>query len=475
MQDAKFLLPPLESLLTSGGDDRILIDSVSKKSRHGILPIPNPRLVELGSSTASTISETAFLKASILRELCERECQHQSESNVYALHMERIRSELSQFFGFSDKRIRIAFAASGTDIHAIVSQWIRPEKILSISAPETGRGLPSAIQGKYFSNQTAYANNLEGWISDWRGEWISIPARDDTGRIRSLSEIDYVFVKNATEKKKTLLILTDVSKTGLLIPSVETALALKNQWQPHLEILIDACQCRLAPETIQAYLSNGCMVAITGSKFISGPMFCGALFIPEEVSNRYQSSCPTIQSYSSSADWPFRNTLPNVTNFGLLLRWEAALEELRRFHSIPTIQVQNYLKIFSKKILDQLHSTPYFEALSVLDLQRQALHEYDSWDTTQTIFPFLIRDNHKSFLDSVGVRKIYESLQRLGFQLGQPVFCGQHKGHEICALRICVSARMIANADIDPNTIGVDAISALDTIQRIIYDGVLCS
>ncbi|CAK0774318.1 conserved hypothetical protein [Gammaproteobacteria bacterium] len=475
MRDPKFLLPSTQVLLTSGGDDRILIDPISQKSRHGISPIPNPRLTELGSSTASTISKTAFLKISILKDLCEQECRHQSESDVYASHMERIRSELFQLIDLSKNQIKIAFAASGTDVHAIVSQWIRPEKILSISAPETGNGLPLAVQGKHFSNRTAYASNVEGLVSDWRGEWISISAREDTGKVRNLSEIDDSFVKNVTEKKKILLILTDVSKTGLLVPSVEIALTLKEQWKPYLEILVDACQCRLAPETIQAYLSSGCMVAITGSKFISGPMFCGALLIPEEVSNRYWSSFPTIQSYSSSVDWPFKNTLPNVTNFGLLLRWEAALEELRRFCSVPTIQVQHYLKNFSKKVLNQLYSTPCLEVLPVLDLQRKTLYKHDSWDTMQTIFPFLIRDHQKDFLDCIKVRKMYENLQHLGFQLGQPVICGQHKGHEICALRICVSARMIANADINPETIGTDAISALDAIQHIISDGVLYS
>ena len=77
-----------------------------------------------------------------------------------------------------------------------------------------------------------------------------------------------------------LLVLTDVSTTGLLAPSPACALRLRATFGYRLHVLVDACQFRIAPATLCGNLMHGFMVAITGSKFVTGPAFCDALLLP---------------------------------------------------------------------------------------------------------------------------------------------------------------------------------------------------
>lgn len=45
-------------------------------------------------------------------------------------------------------------------------------------------------------------------------------------------------------------------------------------------MVVDACQLRSEPESVQRYLSLGFPTLVTGSKFFCGPPFCGAVLLP---------------------------------------------------------------------------------------------------------------------------------------------------------------------------------------------------
>src|SRR4051812_39149231 len=51
------------SMLTSGGDERLVADPVSGRNRYGLFPLPNAREVCFSSSTASCISPRGFAAA----------------------------------------------------------------------------------------------------------------------------------------------------------------------------------------------------------------------------------------------------------------------------------------------------------------------------------------------------------------------------------------------------------------------------
>ncbi len=58
--------------------------------------------------------------------------------------------------------------------------------------------------------------------------------------------------------------------------------------------------------------------------------------------------------YCAKADWPegwaARDVLPHRANFGLLLRWKAALFELERFVGVPEKKVIAVLSAFAEAV-----------------------------------------------------------------------------------------------------------------------------
>jgi predicted RNA methylase len=270
-------------------------------------------------------------------------------------------------------------------------------------------------------------------------------------------------------------VLVDVSKTGLIAPSTACVTRLQRQLPETLDVLVDACQFRIAPATLRAYLEQDFMVALTGSKFITGPTFSGALLIPSAVSLRLRARPfpRALEAYSTKGDWPqdwdTAGCLDNVANFGLLLRWEAALEELRAFRSVPEAEVTRFLQAFASAVQDRLTRDPVFEPLPVPELDRRPLIEASSWDQLPTIFPFLLfhaeADGGRKPLNREETALVYRLLQvdltnhhgsglsgisddsaRLRCQLGQPVECGNRNGVPVSALRLCVSSRLIVEA-----------------------------
>lgn len=265
-----------------------------------------------------------------------------------------------------------------------------------------------------------------------------------------------------------------------------------------VDVLVDACQFRIATPTLRAYLEQGFMVALTGSKFVTGPPFSGALLIPSVGRRREKQAPRTLPAYSTRADWPQgwdTAGLPeNAANFGLLLRWEAALEELRMFRSVPDAEIESFLQRFACAIHERLGNDPLFEPLAVPRIDRHPLLEADSWDNIQTIFPFLLfhppGGAGKSPLNREQTTRIYRLLQldlnnyhdgaprlngaiaALRCQLGQPVACGNRDGVPVSALRLCASARLVIEATAQEgrnasNVIG-KALTALDKAALLI-------
>jgi hypothetical protein len=260
----------------------------------------------------------------------------------------------------------------------------------------------------------------------------------------------------------------------MIAPSLTCALELRRRFRDQVDVLVDACQFRIAPATLRAYLEHDCMVALTGSKFVTGPTFSGALFIPASIARRYrgQQMSQALRAFSARGDWPQSwaraEALTNVANFGLLLRWEAALQELRSFRAVSEIEGANFLRDFARVVQDRLSSDPVFAPLTLPRLDRSALTALSSWDQIPTIFPFVlrrrIRDGYRA-LTREEMAQAYRFLQAdlsafpgldhvvpssgivsLRCQLGQPVVCGRRDGIATSALRLCASTRLIVEA-----------------------------
>ena len=201
------------------------------------------------------------------------------------------------------------------------------------------------------------------------------------------------------------------------------------------------------------------MVALTGSKFISGPTFSGALLFNKSSEI---SSIPGLSRYSSRSDWPCHlqsgTALEDYANIGLLLRWQAALHELRAFLNVPQTEVAEFLQRFADAVQKYLQGNKHFDALPTPVLNRQPVVAGNSWDTIPTIFPFLLRHADGKHLSRAQTVQIYQDLQinliaqyenpvaAIRGQLGQPVMCGERDSQPASALRVCASARMVVEA-----------------------------
>ncbi len=357
-----------------------------------------------------------------------------------------------------------------------------PGLAVMVDAVETGSCVPAALAGCHFSNCAALGETVgEGTAvaSGVATEVVSVALRYDDGAPRPADSIDTevtaLVASAAAEGRRVLLSLVDVSKTGMIAPSPACALELRRRWPETVEVLIDACQFRIAPATLRAYLQHGFMVALTGSKFVTGPTFSGALLFPAPLAQRFRGSLlpRALAAYSLRADWPQHwaaaGSLANGANLGLLLRWQAALEELRAFRAVPEAAVSTFLHGFARTIRNRLLGDPVFEPLAVPQLERRAVTETESWDQVQTIFPFVLyrpggRDAPRPLTRDETLR-VYRLLQvgldaspnaglgRVGgdhgaarYQLGQPVNCGKRGGVPVSALRLCASARLVVEA-----------------------------
>ena len=461
-------LSAVEALLGIGGDARISISKPGGVNRYGCPTSPSPDVVAFGSSTASIVSEAGFAAAEVLRERLLASADRFARARTYREELDRLRDELKGLCGLDDMPdLGVLFAASGTDLHLIVGELAakgRPLVSIGVESTETGSGVALALAGRHFSSRTALGRNVDpgepiGTDASSR-RVVPIDCREPDGALRLQTSIgrrlEAATCSAILGGARVLLVVTDVSKTGLISPSIETVLAMRNRWPNDVEVLIDACQFRLSPESLRAYLDAGCMVAVTGSKFLTGPSFSAALFAPGPLMERLPArlAAGRLATYCSRAEWPgpwaVGAPLPETENFGLLMRWEAALCELRAFRAVAPEQSSAFLGAFSRAVQARLTADPAFEPLPIRPPDRRPLVSEPGWDAIPTIFPFMLRDPRpqRSILSRDETDQVYRTL-RDGpdhVHLGQPVACGARHGAPISALRLCASARLVVEA-----------------------------
>lgn len=443
--DARLILPATEQLLVAGGDARIALKAESGANKYGCPPFPDPDLAAFGSSTASVISRLGFAAADRLRNCLATSTE--AQGTAYACELERIRQELIQLCDLSDlPELETVFTSSGTDLHCIAGQLAcgsgdKPTLVIMVEPHETGSGVAAAL---------TVSDNIE---------IANVPIRLDDGSPRPATEVDAeveaLVAAACAQGRRILLILVDVSKTGLIAPSLACVAKLHALRPESLDILVDACQFRIATSTLRTYLEQGFMVGLTGSKFIAGPTFSGVLLIPSAAAPRLRGNFHRLSAEEN----------PGSANFGLLLRWEAALAELRAFRALPENAVSDFLQAFALAVRNRLASDPLFELLPTPPLDRRPLAEATGWDAIQTIFSFLLyrHDPHAGRVplnreETAQISRLLQlDLRGDGFfssgkiaalrcHLGQPVACGMRNGMPVSALRLCVSARLIVEA-----------------------------
>jgi hypothetical protein len=507
------LLGPAEHLMGTGGDVRIKLDPETGLNAYGCSSRPRPWAVTFASSTASSISERGYAGAEAARrEILGHALAHGAEAGRQAAS-EAVRRALGAHYQLPEGA-RIVLAPSGTDgeLCALAVAHLGPGGAslanLLVASEETGTGVPLAAAGRHFDRLTARGVSvvretvIEGFPPDVELNVITV--RDPEGRIRpqaALAAECAAKVSAAVGRgRRVLLHVMDQSKTGLVVADAVAAVGER----PEVDVLVDACQARLSAAAVGRYLRRGFMVLLTGSKFFTGPPFAGALLLPPAVARRLDGARALprgLGDYFGRFDWPdgaeaCRELGPDG-NLGLVLRWQAALAEMRAFVAVGEARIKEVLGSFGDRIragilanVDLcLHATP----------PPARAGDADAWDALQTLFAFSIwtddaTSQGRRLMRPDEARQIYSWLNcdvsaalparaaaaeraraATQFHLGQPVAIATPDG-PAGALRISAGARLVSGepsqAALEPDARLraeiEDALGALDKISLLL-------
>eukprot|EP00392_Amoebophrya_sp_AT5.2_P004354 g4362.t1 len=431
-----------KELLTSGGDDRLLLDK-NQVNKYQTPAYPEPRGIHRSSCTSNCVTDYTFhtVGEPLVRKLKEVAAaphgedvdeplgskQHDIDELVglarlfYTEEIDSIRDEIRNVWKLPRVGNSITLCPSGSDAEYLplllaISRVLKLSEgsddqdvggvgsgILTIvtGAGEVGSGTLNAAKGKFFSNvgpkdesvsvvpdvlalsttpATAAAAQSNCPVKTGDPvfqlpkhfppiEAVEVYMRNNEGSLKSALEADEEVkevVRRALQEQGFRQVVVHVvagSKTGHLIPSVTVLDELRSEFgEKSIVPVIDACQGRLQEGALKQFLEKNYVVLTTGSKFYGGPPFSGAVLLPSKLSHELDSEYEHIWKKNDllhrfplfmddallSRDLPkmrefIREELSTEEknwhyqrpNWGVVLRWKMALNEIRLYHSIP--------------------------------------------------------------------------------------------------------------------------------------------
>jgi hypothetical protein len=423
------LAKPTEYLLMSGGDLRLNIDEIHLLNKYGCRPFPRPDAFTFASSTASSVSNFAFDKTDKVRSILIRNSLKNGFKNTTIDFSELLKDNLRKIFKLNEE-CEIIFSPSGTDSSlqiAAITQIISDKEIthILVASDETGSGVAAALKGCHFESTTAlnYPITKGDKIEGFRDvDLIKIPFRDENGVLKSSNQLD-AEVFDAVSRNKDLgrhvvLHTMDQSKLGYQSPSDEFIKKLNTLDNLSIQIIVDGSQLRLDPKDIQNYLNKGYIITITGSKFFTGPPYCGALILPKSVNKLIHSAKNTLPKgltkYYNHSDWPTSwfcsNELSDGYNYGSYMRWNAAVVEMDRYYKTPILYRNMGIEMFCNFVDESIKEASFLQPIYGDETKTKS---YSSKEfgirNIRTIFPFFIfKDNE--VLSVYKVKKMYALL-----------------------------------------------------------------
>jgi hypothetical protein len=377
--DISLLDLPTATLMSAGGDDRITLDEQSGLNSYGCAPEPI-RAISYSSSTASSISAPAYAHAhAVHHQLRLAVAGGESEDAAYTRFLRNARSRIRRVYGLAPE-VDVAFGASGTDLEylALALSLQSGQKVTNIvvEVDEVGSGCLFSQAGQYFAGRTALGLDVQkgAHLPGFGADVIAVETlktRTENGPVRS--DADYASMLHGAASAviaaggRALVHIIHRSKTGIVTPSLAAIDALLAAHGGAVDLVVDACQGRISPATVDAYLSRGASIFLTGSKFIGGPPFSAWMLVPAALSARMKTGTSARQGlahFFARGDMPtgWNDTdaiLPARTNFGLLLRLEAGLFELERLLAMPMERVDAVIMAFGTAMSTLANSMPF--------------------------------------------------------------------------------------------------------------------
>lgn len=473
------LSAPSEFLLTLGGDDRLRVDPQTGLNRYGCSPRPRPRAITFASSTATSVSDHAYRAVDDFR-VATVAALARGDRTAVSRAFEQIRASVLRQICDAPGDCLAILTTSGTDaelcvLHLALSRHEHPLVNIIVGSDETGSGVHLAASGCHFSSQSALGVAVDkgapiDGLPTHRISVVDVRVRGRDGVRRSPDEVDAdaeaAVARALAEGRRCLLHVIDQSKTGIRAPSDDCVRRLEEQY-PGIAVAVDACQCRLPPSTLRHHLERGRILILTGSKFLTGPPFAGAVVVPASWTIDGSAALPRgFTDYFSADEWPERlrplgAELSARSNLGLLCRWVAAIAETERFWRVPAAIRQRILGELSQFVRTLLEEAPFVEPLpfsgstdhTVEDgpgsLQTiftfiprmRASARRVSWEQSQEVYAELNRD--VSSLLPASATDAQRQLARCECHIGQPVRSSSDS--DWGALRLSIGARTVSD------------------------------
>jgi hypothetical protein len=275
--------------LFSGGDSRISTDPRTGLNKYLCPMMPAPDLVCVSSCTASPISAQGHAAATVaFLEIVGASSDREREHRLGVL-TQRIKTRLLLHFGVAGLA-EVILCPSGTDAILTAAMLLgreRPNEALTAilpSASETGTGVPMASVCRLFDGPDSGAS-----LTSQNGRAVEILLRSAAGSPLCEDQVNDAFrVAAEAATGRVIVYATHSTKTGLIAP-------VAPNWGT--DVIVDACQARVEPETVAAYLRRDWPVVLTGSKFFGGPASCS----PARGYGRSSRAIPTPLRFSPQA------------------------------------------------------------------------------------------------------------------------------------------------------------------------------
>lgn len=466
MFDAKFIT----RMLASGGDHRIWVANGANTNMYGSSPFPRATL-GYASSTANDISRDAYMH--LQEVVSDWPLGAVEDAGFYANALNKLRSRIQRLWDLP-KATDVVFAPSGTDLEFVALAMAKAGHEAEVSnillgQDEVGSGCVLSAAGRYFAPETALVSGIEkgAAVAGFDGTSLhDVPVRDPDNRSRTSAEICADIDRLASEAEAAgRICLAHVvygSKTGLVLPELGDLEQLRAD-HPNLRLVIDACQVRIDGDEVRTLLGHGCMVLLTGSKFIGGPPFCGFALVPEGWNSGAEMP-QGLDTLFRRAEWPSNwaglDHLPQGSNPGLLLRLEAAIFELERFTRLPMDRRGNVITAFG----DAMRALAERLGVNMVEpcLDGDAL--YRSTLVTMDLTGLPSAPNFEV------AQRWHKVLAARGFRLGQPVKCVHHpEGGWGGTLRLSLSMPLIVElAKLDETQIKARLAHDMDKIAQVL-------
>jgi hypothetical protein len=479
-------LDSLSSLLIAGGDERLHLDPATGLNRYGCAPFPREGAVELGSCTISSISPLAL-------EATEQAFQRLARAHARGAlapaaddAYEAVRTDLLAALGIDDlPGVQAVLTPSGTDaelVPLVLAAGRARGRICNIvvGPGEAGSGTVFAAGGCHPNDITPLRGHrgarraIAGGLSA-RVSVRTIAVREDDGTLRSPESLDHeveALTRAAVGAGEMVLVHRIAhSKTGVFAPRLGCLRRLTDRHGSQVMVVVDAAQGRISASTLRRHLASGDLVLFTGSKFYGGPPFSGAVLVPGSASPAGGGPITAPEGlfdYLSAGDLPrawqgMRALCPQRHNLGLLLRWTAALSEIRAYRAVPLAMQWEILSAFGASVRQRLQGSSHLTLEAAQEIA--CLDDAEPQEALQTVFSFSLRRREASHARSLGVTELRQLARRLSadtpseargdihpsaraalspsFHVGQPVGLGRAGTDAPAVLRVAIGAPLV--------------------------------